>query len=167
IISAGFVTTKGTLSGFFLLMLYHPDVQKRIQDEIDDKIGHREPSIEDRSKMHYTYAAILETLRFIRHVPYGVPHCNRMDVDIDGYKIPANSTMFTNLWSIAFSDNYWKNPTKFTPERYLDENGEILPLDHPKRQQFIPFGVGRRGCVGESFSKSRVFLYVTSLLQKF
>ncbi|KAK6188141.1 hypothetical protein SNE40_004390 [Patella caerulea] len=165
---AGYLTTKGALSGFFLLMLYYPEIQRRIQEEIDEYIGRdRDPNLDDRSVMHYTNAAILECLRFIGHIPLGIPHMTREEIEVEGMRIPANATIICNLWMMSHSDQVWNNPDDFVPERFLDDSGKLLPIEHPLRVQFIPFGTGRRNCVGESFAKSRIFLYVTSLLQKF
>ncbi|XP_055957225.1 cytochrome P450 2C31-like [Patella vulgata] len=164
---AGFVTTSGFLGGFFLLMLHHPDIQRRIQEELDKVLAGRQPSLGERSSLHYTNAAILECLRYIRHVPHGAAHMNREEIEIEGYRIPAKSTIITNLWSMAKDEQQWDNPDVFNPDRFLDEDRKFVPVTHQLRQQLMPFGVGRRICVGESFAKSRIFLYVTSLLQKF
>ncbi|KAK6188143.1 hypothetical protein SNE40_004391 [Patella caerulea] len=167
-VTAGFLSTKGALAGFFLLMLYYPEIQLRIQKEIDDNIDrNREPSLDDRAVMHYTNATILECLRFIGHVPFGVPHLTREEVEVDGMRIPANTMLITNLWVMNRSEKVWDKPGEFLPERFLDNEGKLLPKEHPIRLQFIPFGSGRRSCIGESFAKSRMFLYVTSLLQTF
>ncbi|KAK6180724.1 hypothetical protein SNE40_008722 [Patella caerulea] len=167
-VTAGYLTTKGALSGFFLLILYYPEIQRRIQEEIDDNIGSdREPSLDDRGIMHYTNAAILECLRFISHVPVGIPHVTREEIEVEGMRIPAKTAMVTNYWSAHRSDKYWDKPDVFLPERFLDDDGKLLPSEHILRSQLIPFGIGKRNCVGESFAKSRMFLYVTSLLQRF
>ncbi|KAK6180750.1 hypothetical protein SNE40_008744 [Patella caerulea] len=179
VVAAGYLTTKGALSGFFLLMLYYPEIQRRIQEEIDDNIGgDREPSLDDRGVMHYTNAAILECLRFISHVPVGIPHVAREEIEVEGMRIPAKTPMITNFWSARRSHKYWDKPNVFSPERFLDDVGKLLPGEHILRSHFImfffffvffiiPCGVGKRNCVGESFAKSRMFLYVTSLLQRF
>ncbi|KAK6188140.1 hypothetical protein SNE40_004389 [Patella caerulea] len=168
LVVAGYLTTKGALSGFFLLMLYYPEVQRRIQEEIDENIGkERIPSLDDRPVMHYTNACILECLRFIGHVPFAVPHRNKIEVEIEGLRIPANSTLIPNMWTMTHSDKAWDRHDEFLPERFLGDDGKLLPVDHPLRSRLIPFGTGRRVCVGESFAKSRIFLFVTLLLQKF
>ncbi|ESO86598.1 hypothetical protein LOTGIDRAFT_128891 [Lottia gigantea] len=163
----GFSTTHGALDGIFLLMMKYPEVQRRLQKEIDDRIGDEEPSLADRSKLPYTNAVILECLRYIRHIPLGIPHYVREDIEIEGYTIPAKSTLVTNLYHTCKDEMQWEKPYEFYPERFLDVDGNLLPSDHPTRQQLIPFSVGRRNCIGESFAKSRMFLYVTRLLQKF
>ncbi|XP_050406096.1 cytochrome P450 2C42 [Patella vulgata] len=168
LVAAGYLTTKGALSGFFLLMLYYPEIQRRIQEEIDENIGmDREPSLDDRGVMHYTNAAILECLRFISHIPTGIPHVTREEIEVEGMRIPAKTAMVTNYWTTNRSDKYWHKPDVFSPERFLDDDGKLLPSEHILRSQLMPFGVGKRNCVGESFAKSRMFLYVTSLLQRF
>ncbi|XP_055957500.1 cytochrome P450 2D6 isoform X2 [Patella vulgata] len=164
---AGLITTSSFLGGFLLLMLHHPDIQRRIQEELDEVLAGRQPSLGDRSSLHYTNAAILECLRYIRHLPYALPHMNREEIEIEGYRIPAKSTIITNLWYMAKDEQQWDNPDVFNPDRFLDDDRKLVPANHQLRQQLMPFGVGRRFCVGESFAKSRIFLYVTSLLQKF
>ncbi|ESO88313.1 hypothetical protein LOTGIDRAFT_126160, partial [Lottia gigantea] len=165
---AAFVTTKATLCGFFLMMMYYPEVQKKIQLELDEKIGRdRHPSLDDRPELHYTNAVILEVLRYIRHTPLAIPHMTTKDLEVEGYRIPSHSTVIMNIWVMNRDESIWTDPYSFKPERFLDEEGKFVPIDHRLRQQFMVFGIGRRNCVGESFAKSRVFLYVTSLLQKF
>ncbi|KAK6180941.1 hypothetical protein SNE40_008902 [Patella caerulea] len=166
-IVAGFLTTSGFLGGFLLLMLHYPDIQRRIQEELDEVLEGRQPSLGDRASLHYTNAAILECLRYIRHVPVSLPHFVKEEIEIEGYRIPAKSTMLPNLWYIAKDENQWDHPDVFNPDRFLDEDRKFVPVTHQLRQQVLPFGVGRRVCIGESFAKSRIFLYVTSLLQKF
>ncbi|KAK3765316.1 hypothetical protein RRG08_027322 [Elysia crispata] len=50
----------------------------------------------------------------------------------------------------------------FRPERFLDVKGKFSQPGH-----FVPFGVGRRACPGESLAKMEIFLVVTSLIQRF
>ncbi|ESO88315.1 hypothetical protein LOTGIDRAFT_126351 [Lottia gigantea] len=168
VLVAGFITTKGTLNGFFLLMMYYPEVQRKIQQELDEKIERdRHPSLDDRPELHYTNAVILEVFRYIRHTVIGVPHLASKDLEFEEYTIPAHSMIILNHWVMARDDSVWDDPYSFKPERFLDEDGKLVSVDHRLRQQLITFGIGIRSCVGESFARTRIFLYVTSLLQKF
>ncbi|XP_064596402.1 cytochrome P450 2C31-like [Liolophura sinensis] len=167
-IAAGVMTTRGALYSFFLITLHHPVVMAAIQNEIQAVVGEsRFPKLEDSSQMPYTNAAILELLRYISHVPVGLPHRTTDDVIFHGYVIPKHTTVFCNLWYFHHDEKVWDNPWEFKPQRFLDADGNLVPANHPKRKNLMPFGNGRRSCVGESFAKSRLFLYITTLLQKF
>ena len=83
------------------------------------------------------------------------------------FTIPKNTQVWTNLWSLHHDEDLWDEPFKFKPERFLNEDGEVLPVDHPNRKHLMPFGAGNRVCVGEVFAMSRMFLILTRILQNF
>ena len=85
----------------------------------------------------YTEAVILEVQRCASLVPLGVPHMTHEDVTIDGYTIPEGTVVAANLYSIHRDPRYWKNPEKFDPLRFLDENKKLLRPDG-----FAPFSIG-------------------------
>ncbi|ESP02528.1 hypothetical protein LOTGIDRAFT_146852, partial [Lottia gigantea] len=133
---AAFSTTHGALCGTFLLMMKYPEVQRRLQLEIEERlVVFLEPCLADRSKLPYTNAVILECLRYIRHIPLGISHYVREDIEIEGYTIPAKSTLITNIYYACIDEMEWEKPDQFYPERFLDVDGNLLPSDHPTRQQ--------------------------------
>ena len=73
-------------------MLNRPDIQTNIQQEIDDVLSpDRFPTFDDRLSMPYTDATILEVLRYIYHLPIGLPHKEIKDSMINGHPIPAEA----------------------------------------------------------------------------
>ena len=76
-------------------------------------------------------------------------------------------TVIYNLWSMHHNAAVFDDPFTFTPERYLDADGELVPADHPNRKFTMPFGAGVRVCVGEQFALSRLFLIISTIVQKF
>jgi cytochrome P450 len=79
---------------FLLILLHRPDVQLRIQEEIDNVIGQaRLPAKSDLFSMPYTEAAILESLRYATPIPLGIPHCVSHDVMFRGYTIPKGTVV--------------------------------------------------------------------------
>ena len=72
-----------------------------------------------------------------------------------------------NLWSMHHTEAVWDDPFTFMPQRYLDATGDIIPADHPNRKFTMPFGAGARVCVGEQFALSRLFLIISTIVQKF
>ncbi len=62
---------------------------------------------------------------------------------------------------------FWGDPEKFRPERFLDEYGDLVPADDPKRRHLMPFREGIRNCPGEQFARSRLFLWLANTCKKF
>uniref|UniRef100_A0A8C9HUU7 Cytochrome P450 2D6 n=1 Tax=Piliocolobus tephrosceles TaxID=591936 RepID=A0A8C9HUU7_9PRIM len=161
--SAGMVTTSTTLAWGLLLMILHPDVQRRVQQEIDDVIGQvRRPEMGDQARMPYTTAVIHEVQRFGDIVPLNMPHMTSRDIEIQGFLIPKGTTLFTNLSSVLKDEAVWEKPFRFHPEHFLDAQGHFV-----KPEAFLPFSAGRRACLGEPLARMELFLFFTCLLQRF
>uniref|UniRef100_A0A2K6NGJ0 Cytochrome P450 2D17 n=1 Tax=Rhinopithecus roxellana TaxID=61622 RepID=A0A2K6NGJ0_RHIRO len=161
--SAGMVTTSTTLAWGLLLMILHPDVQRHVQQEIDDVIGQvRRPEMGDQARMPYTTAVIHEVQRFGDIVPLGVTHMTSRDIEIQGFLIPKGTTLFTNLSSVLKDEAVWEKPFRFHPEHFLDAQGHFV-----KPEAFLPFSAGRRACLGEPLARMELFLFFTCLLQRF
>ncbi|KAK3739740.1 hypothetical protein RRG08_020170 [Elysia crispata] len=146
---------------FMLYMLHYPEVQAKIFGEITDVVGlERPPDMYDRSKLNFTVATIMEIQR-ISSAPFNLPHQCSTDTVINGYTIPAGTSVISNINSILTTTDTWKDPEKFSPERFLDAQGILK-----QPEQFIPFGIGRRACPGESLAKMELFLFLSSLVQR-
>ncbi|XP_041339218.1 cytochrome P450 2J2-like [Pyrgilauda ruficollis] len=159
---AGTETTSSTLRWALLFMATHPEIQARVQAEIDAVIGQaRPPALEDRNNLHYTNAVIHEVQRKGNVIPFNVPRTASEDTYVDGYYIPKGVGVMTNLSSLLFDENEWKTPATFNPEHFL-KDGKFW-----KNEYFLPFSVGKRACLGELLARSELFLFFTSLLQKF
>ena len=92
---SGYLTTRGTLLSLICVLAKRPDLQKSLQREVDGVIGQdREPRLSDREKCPLLEAVVLETLRYISHVPLFIPHATSASTTIGGYKI-AKGTMVT------------------------------------------------------------------------
>uniref|UniRef100_A0A3P9BIU2 Cytochrome P450 2J6 n=1 Tax=Maylandia zebra TaxID=106582 RepID=A0A3P9BIU2_9CICH len=86
---AGSETTSTTLRWAFLYMAKYPEIQEKVQAEIDREIGEsRQPSMEDRANLPYTDAVIHEIQRIGNIAPLGVPHVTNRDVELGGYTVP-------------------------------------------------------------------------------
>ncbi|XP_015854270.3 cytochrome P450 2D20 [Peromyscus maniculatus bairdii] len=160
---AGTVTTSTTLSWALLLMILHPDVQSRVQQEIDEVIGQgRHPEMADQARMPYTNAVIHEVQRFADIVPVNIPHMTSRDIEVQGFLIPKGTTLIPNLSSVLKDETVWEKPLQFHPEHFLDAQGCFV-----KHEAFMPFSAGRRACLGEPLARMELFLFFTCLLQRF
>ncbi|XP_076057776.1 uncharacterized protein LOC143035100 [Oratosquilla oratoria] len=160
---AGSDTVSTTIRWTLLYMAQYPEVQKKVQKEIDEVVPRGEqPSWEDKMRMPYTEATINEVHRIISLVSTGLMHCSASDTTIRDYSIPKGTIIYPICFSCHHDEKYWDKPSEFRPERFLDENNTcVIP-----REGFLPFGVGRRQCIGEPLAKMELFIFVTTLLQK-
>ncbi|KAK8756659.1 hypothetical protein V5799_000640 [Amblyomma americanum] len=139
--------------------------QRKLQHEIDSVVGsQRAPRWEDRHQMPFTMASIFETLRWRTMAPISIHRAAGRDTVIGGYDVPAGTLVVPNLWSIHNDPEHWCNPSEYNPTRFLNEDGTKV---EDKPQAFVPFSLGRRACPGESLALMEIFLYLTTILQKF
>ncbi|NXB32620.1 CP2DH protein, partial [Eulacestoma nigropectus] len=161
--TAGFDTISTTLRWALLYMLLHPEIQSKVQAEIDKVIGReRPPTKKDQESMPYTNAVIHEVQRYGDVVPVGLPHMTYRDTELQGFFIPKGTTIITNLSSVLKDETLWEKPHEFYPEHFLGANGQFV-----KPEAFLPFSAGRRACLGEQLARMELFLFFTTLLQKF
>lgn len=160
---AGTDTTTNSVMWILLYMVLYPDIQDKMQKEIDEVIGfHRVPSMTDKGSLPFTEATIMEVQRLTVVVPLAIPHMTSVTTEFFGYTIPKGTVVIPNLWSVHRDPTVWEEPDNFNPARFLDQDGKLL-----RKEYFMPFGIGRRVCMGEQLAKMELFLMVTSLLQAF
>ncbi|XP_013366914.1 PREDICTED: cytochrome P450 2D4-like isoform X1 [Chinchilla lanigera] len=161
--TAGTVTTSTTLAWALLLMILHPDVQRRVQQEIDEVIGQgRRPEMGDQARMPFTNAVIHEVQRFADILPINLPHMTCRDTEVQGFLIPKGTGLILNLSSVLKDETVWEKPFHFYPEHFLDAEGRFV-----KHEAFMPFSAGPRTCLGEPLARMELFLFFTCLLQHF
>ncbi|XP_076332175.1 cytochrome P450 2U1-like isoform X2 [Tachypleus tridentatus] len=134
----GSSTVRTGIEWCFLTMAAYPDVQKRVQNEIDSVIGReRSPSWTDHVHLHYTLAVLYEVQRWHTITPFGLLRYTREDTLLQGYSIPKGTIVINNIWAVHHDPRYWKNPCEFFPEHFLSEDGTTFV----KSEHFIPFSI--------------------------
>jgi len=160
--AAGSETSSNSVAFALLHMIHHPEILKKVQEELDSVCGDSLPSLADRASLPYTEAVLMEAQRISGIAPFTVPHFAMADTKLQGHSIPKGTLVHVNIYSVHMDETYWKDPHVFRPERHLNDQGKVVKSDH-----FMPFGVGKRNCVGESLAKNTYFLFTTSILKMF
>uniref|UniRef100_A0A0B7BT25 Cytochrome P450 n=1 Tax=Arion vulgaris TaxID=1028688 RepID=A0A0B7BT25_9EUPU len=161
---AGSETTSTTIYWCVLYMIVHPDVQEKVYQEIKDKVGtDRAPTMQDKNQLTYLSAVINETQRLASIAPLSVTHICSKEFTLRGYTLPKGTSIITNLDSVLHDKTTWgDDATSFRPERFIDDNGKLkIP------EQFIPFSIGPRVCLGEAIARMELFLFLSSMFQRF
>lgn len=157
-------------TGNFLVKIFGyigqlPEVQRKIQQEIDTTLANKRTGnsniieLSDRNQMPYTEAVVMEALRLIAS-PI-VPHVASQDSSVGGYLIEKDSLIFLNNYNLSMSDELWDEPAAFKPERFI-QNGHIVKPDY-----FLPFGAGRRSCMGYKMVQFLSFSVIANCMQHF
>ncbi|XP_069775653.1 cytochrome P450 2K1-like isoform X2 [Narcine bancroftii] len=137
---AGMGTAATTIRWALYIMMKYPDIQKKVQEEIDRVIGsERSPRMEDRKHMPYTDAVIHEVQRFANIAPLGIPRSTTIDINFQGYFIPKGTYIVPLLASVLCDKSQWDKPEEFNPGHFLDAAGKFV-----KRDAFLPFSTGNK-----------------------
>ncbi|XP_027367418.1 cytochrome P450 93A3-like [Abrus precatorius] len=167
IFGAGTETSSTTIEWALAELINHPDKMAKAWQEIDSVVGkNRLVEESDIPNLPYVQSIVKETMRLHPTGPLLVRQSTE-DCNVDGYHIPARTTVFVNVWALGRDTNYWENPLEFKPERFLNEEGQS-PLDL-KGQHFelLSFGAGRRSCPGASLALQIIPTTLAAMIQCF
>ncbi|NWH78870.1 CP2J6 protein, partial [Piaya cayana] len=160
---AGTETTATTLCWALLYMVVYPDVQEKVQKELDAAVGCSHLiSYEDRKKLPYTNAVIHEIQRYSNILLVALPRQSVKDTELLGFPIPKNTMIFSNIDSVLSDPGKWETPDRFNPGHFLDKDGNFV-----NREAFLPFSIGHRVCMGELLARMELFIVFSTLLQAF
>lgn len=157
---AGHETSASSLTFALHLLGRHPEVQRRVRDEVAEALGDGLPSAEHvHSGLPFTTAVVKEAMRLYPIVPFIPRHATAACL-VDGFTIPAETDILVAVWSIHRDPALWPNPDSFEPERFLGS----APRD---RYAWIPFGAGPRACIGLHFAMTEAVAAVALLTRAF
>jgi len=158
---AGHETTALALVFAFYLLAEHPEIDRRIFEEIRDVLGGRPPAFDDLPRLTFTDRVIREALRMYPPA-FAIVREPLADDVIGGYAIPAGSTVMMWPWLVHRDARFYDAPDEFRPDRWTPEFERALP-----GEAFFPFGAGQRLCIGTHFAAMEAKLVIASILQRF
>ncbi|KAH0547489.1 cytochrome P450 307a1-like [Cotesia glomerata] len=160
-IIGGHAAIGNFLVKIFGYLVTHQHIQKQAQKDIDSlNINDNTVGLEYKKSLPYIEGIILEAIRLIAS-PI-VPHVANKDSSVAGYRIEKDTFIFLNNYQLSMSNELWKNPEAFDPTRFITSENKILKPDF-----FLPFGGGRRSCMGYKLVLYVSFSVLASLLKNF
>lgn len=158
---AGHETTANALTWTFDLLSRAPDVSRRLRDEVDRVLADRPPTLGDLAHLPYTLAVLKESMR-LRPPAYVMTRTAGSGAEVGGYEVPAGTYVFINVFGMHRRADYFPEPLRFAPERFLPEREK-----HTPRDAYLPFGAGPRVCIGNHFSLMEAQLLLAQIVQAF
>ncbi|XGW17315.1 hypothetical protein V3C99_002149 [Haemonchus contortus] len=158
---AGHETTAITVMWGLMHLIKNPTIMEKIRAELQ-KItnGNRSVSLSDREHTPYMNFAILETQRLASIVNLNLWRRTKEGKLINGHFVPGNTAIAAELSLIMSDERYFKDPAKFDPDRY-EKGGKAL------EQRVIPFGIGKRSCLGEMLAKAELYLILANMISRY
>ncbi|PSL44134.1 pentalenene oxygenase [Saccharothrix carnea] len=154
---AGSNTVSNTLSWAFHEIGAHPDVERRLHEEVDRVLAGRTATYQDIDRLEYTRRLITETLR---HRTQGLFQSRVATVDsrLGGYHVPAGAVVLYSAYALNHNPRIHADAERFDPDRWLPER-----VDPVARGAFLPFGTGLHGCLGEGLSRAELTVSLATI----
>lgn len=159
---AGYDSTATALSVTLVLLGDHPEIQADLRRELDAVCGDQPPTAAALDELPLLDAVVRESLRLYppQYVLFREP---TTEVQLQGYRIDAGTTVVVAPWVVQRHPNIWEKPTQFRPARWLD--GGTATDDRPE-YAYVPYGGGPRYCLGAQLAKQTIRLVVATILSK-
>jgi len=157
---AGHETTANALSWTWYLLSQHPEIERRLHQEIDTVLQGRAPELADVPQLRYTEMVFSEALRLYPPA-WGIGRMVKAPFELGGVEIPAKAICILSPYLIQRDARWFPEPEKFDPERWTPEARESRP-----KFAYFPFGGGARVCIGERFAWMEGVIVMAAIAQK-
>lgn len=159
---AGYDTTGSVLQFAIYMLALHPEAQAKLREEINDVLGIEDQiTYEHLKSMEYLQAVVQETLRIYPPAPVSNRVCNT-NLNINGINLREGDLVSVPIYSIQHNEEFYPEPEKFKPERFLrEEKSSLDPIT------FLSFGLGPRNCIGMRFAEFQMQVVIALIMRRF
>ncbi|GMR51907.1 hypothetical protein PMAYCL1PPCAC_22102, partial [Pristionchus mayeri] len=155
-------TTGRTLRWMPYLLMQKPMAQEKVRAELLSVVGkERRLEMADKPNLPYFNATLAEIQRAANIIPFVLLHRTMSDTVVGGKPIPKDTLTRLQIFSVMRDDKIFENPTEFKPERFIGDDGKLNKM---LLERVIPFGIGKRQCMGEGLARMELFLVLGNLL---
>jgi cytochrome P450 len=158
---AGHETTANALAWSLALLSAYPAARERLEEEVDAVINDRVTDAGAVARLPWTQAVVSEAMRLYPPA-WTIERDALGDDDVCGVTVPARSMVAVPPYLIHRNPGIWRDPAGFDPRRFLPGAGQDR-----HRYAYIPFGGGRRGCVGTGFAQLEAVLVLATLCRRY
>ncbi|EFW92359.1 cytochrome P450 [Haladaptatus paucihalophilus DX253] len=158
-IFAGYETTASALAFAWYALATHPDLQEAFHDEVDTVLDGDSPTQADIDELELTRRILKETMRLYPPI-HTIPRKTTRTVDVNGYQLPANEEVHLGILAVHRDERFYDDPLSFQPDRWESDLEDELP-----EHAYMPFGGGRRACVGREFALLEATLVLATIGQ--
>jgi len=158
---AGHETTANLLAWTWYVLSQHPEVERRLHEELEAVLTGQRPSVEHLSNLPYSRMVLEETLRLYPPA-WSLARKARAGDCLGGYAIPAKSVILLIPYVTHRHPAFWEEPERFDPERFTPERSAGCP-----RFAYFPFGGGPRQCIGNAFALMEAHLILATVAQRY
>lgn len=159
LLTAGIETSALVLSWLFHEIARHPEVERKLHDEVDEVLGGRQTTVEDVPRLVYTRQVINEVLRM--YPLWILMRRVTTEVDLAGVRLSPGAEVIVSPHAMHFDPRFHNHPDRFDPDRWAGEQAKNLP-----RGAYIPFGAGAHQCIGNSFAMTEIAIVVATIAAK-
>lgn len=152
----GIETTALALAWTFHELARHPEVERRVHEEVDEVLAGRTPTFEDAGKLVYLKQVVNEVLRM-----YPVWFLMRRalaPVELGGTTLPEGAEVIFSPHALHHDPASFADPFRFDPGRWSPDRAATIP-----KGAFVPFGAGTRQCVGNLFAQTEIVVTVATV----
>jgi cytochrome P450 len=158
---AGHETTAMAMTWTWFLLSQQPAEEAKLHAELDAVLGGRAPTYDDLGKLAYTRMVLEESMRIYPPV-HTIARAAIGEDTLAGQHVPKGSTVMIAPWLLHRHVKLWDNPGRFDPERFSPEKSATRP-----RFSYMPFGGGKRICIGAAFALAEATILLATLAQRF
>lgn len=161
LIVGGTETTAAALTWVFHLLGEHPEVERRLHEEVDGKLRGRPATLPDVPELAYTGRIITEALRLYPPAWMFTRRTNAA-VELGGHRIPEGAAILLCPYAMHHDPALFPEPERFDPDRWSGSEGRAL-----LRDVMLPFGAGPRKCIAQTFALTEATLVVATVAGRF
>jgi cytochrome P450 len=158
---AGHETTANAMSWTWHLISQHPEIEERLQDEVDTVLSGGQPSVDELKRLVYTTKVVKEALRLYPPI-WAIMRRATQAGQLGGFNISANSRLIISPYVVHRNPALWKAPEVFDPDRFDKERFDVIP-----HHAYLPFGGGPRTCIGQNFAMMESVIIVAMLARSY
>lgn len=155
---AGHDTTTNAICFTLFTIAKFPEVQRKLNEEINQVIGDGEVTFSVINEMKYLDLVLKETMRLYPPVPIIARRLNE-EVDFGDFVAPANANYNLIFYTMFKDPAIFEKPEEFIPERFLETDKSPYA--------FIPFSAGQRNCIGQKFANLSVKNHLINIVRRF